>query len=352
MSDLKIVLPTGRGKKRKEELISFVNAVEALVERVGFKISARGWGYTLEGFGLINKSQIDKVENLINYCRKTKLLPIDFTAEEEARGFSGVEVPTNEPPTEWLKGYLHAALTCEDWYIPDWWKNEEYYVQMIVEKIDLKNLFGPICKEYHIPIATSKGWSSILQRAKYARRFKWAEEDGLKCVLLYCGDYDPDGLRISEFLRKNLWDVANIRWLRGGGGYCPADLTIDRFGLNLDFITKYNLTWIDNLMTSRGRNLASPSHPNFKMDYIQNYLRTVGERKCEANALLINKEAGRELCRDAIEKYLGFGALKRFAEKRKAIQEQLKEFRERTNLNETINEAIRIIDEEEDKEED
>lgn len=105
-------------------------------------------------------------------------------------------------------------------------------------------------------------------------------------------------------------------------------------------------------MTSRGRNLASPSHPNFKMDYIQNYLRTVGERKCEANALLINKEAGRELCRDAIEKYLGFGALKRFAEKRKAIQEQLKEFRERTNLNETINEAIRIIDEEEDKEED
>jgi len=56
---------------------------------------------------------------------------------------------------------------------------------MLVEKIDLKSLFGPVCWDYHIPIATSKGWSSMLQRAEYARRFKQAENMGLKCVTGY-----------------------------------------------------------------------------------------------------------------------------------------------------------------------
>jgi hypothetical protein len=140
---------------------------------------------------------------------------------------------------------------------------------MVVEKIDLKTLFGPICDVYHIPIATSKGWSSVSQRAEYARRFKEAEDDGLKCVLLYCGDHDPDGLRISDFLRGNLEQLRYIRWGDGTDGYDPSNLIIDRFGLNYDFIEANNLTWIENLITGSGGNLADPGHPNFHLPYVQ-----------------------------------------------------------------------------------
>ena len=204
-----------------------------------------------------------------------------------------------------------------------------------------------MCKEYHIPIATSKGWSSKLQRAEYARRFKEAEDRGLKCVILYAGDHDPDGLRISDFLRKNLYDLQNIVWGDGTEGYDPSDLIIDRFGLNHDFIETNNLTWIDNLITASGKNLASPSHRNYHLSYVQDYLAEYGARKCEANAIVPIPDIARDLCRGVIEDYIGAGALDRFEVKRQEIRDELSEFRERTGLDGAIENAIRLIDDEE-----
>jgi len=152
-----------------ENLRMFAQQLIELSKQIGFKVSSRGWCYQLESARLINKDQFDRVESVINKCRKKGILPIDFVAEEEGRQFSGVEEPENSSPLEYLKGYIQAPLDCHNWYTPDWWEGEEYYIQMLVEKIDLKTLFFPICVQYHIPIATSKGWSSMLQRATYAR---------------------------------------------------------------------------------------------------------------------------------------------------------------------------------------
>ena len=183
----------------------------------------------------------------------------------------------------------------------------------------------------------------MLQRAEYARRFREAEERGLKCVLLYCGDHDPDGFRISEFLRSNLEDLAGIFWSDGTVGYDPANLIIDRFGLNHDFIERNRLTWIDNLITGSGKNLADPSHPNYHQLYVQEYLRTFGERKCEANALVVRPREARELVRGVIEKYLGPGALGRFRKKREAVRRELGDFRKRTGLDEAVRKALELI---------
>lgn len=324
----------------------FAEKLVAIGRRVGFKISARGWCYQLEGFRIINKDEFDRVERAINFCRKKGYLPVDFVAEEEARQFSGIEAPDSDTPIEYMRSFLQATLDCQDWYTPDWWEGEDYYIQMVVEKIDLKTLFEPVCQEYHIPIATSKGWSSILQRARYARRFKWAEQDGLKCVLLYAGDFDPDGGRISDFLRSNLKDLENISWETGQTGYDPTDLIIDRFGLNYDFIIENDLTWIENLITGSKKDLADPSHKNHHMAYVQEYLKKYGVRKCEANALVVRPEQGRELCRQAIEKYVGDGALDRFEQKRQAIRDEMAEFREKVGLDTAVEDALELIDEE------
>jgi hypothetical protein len=185
------------------------------------------------------------------------------------------------------------------------------------------------------------------QRAEYARRFKEAEEQGLTCVLLYSGDHDPDGLRISDFIFENLRSLRNINWKDGKDGYDPENLIIDRFGLNYDFIIRNNLTWIDNLITGSGKNLASPSHPNHKMAYVQEYLAKVGARKCEANALVKRPDSGRELCRQNIEKYVGPDALKRFEAKRQEVAEELRAFRDETGISKIIETAVGIIDAEE-----
>lgn len=321
-------------------LEEFAKYLFSISDSVGFKMSSRGWAYALEQEGVIDKSQFDRVETAVNRCRRTGLVPIDFVAEEDARKFSGIEEPTEENPKELFRQNLTDLLSLEDYYTPDWWDGEKFYVQAIVEKVDLKTLFGPVCEEYHIPIATSKGWSSMLQRAEYARRFSEAEEMGLQCVLLYAGDHDPDGLRISEMLRKNLEDLAEVTWEDGFTGYDPLRLKIDRFGLNRDFIDRHRLPWIDNLITGSGKNLGSSSHRNYRLPYVQTYLRNHGKRKCEANALVINPAAGRELMRSAIEVWIGEEALGRFEDRRVTFAHQFNDFRVRTGLTEAIKGAL------------
>jgi hypothetical protein len=339
-------LPTGKGKVRQSQLRGFSERLIQVSEQVEFKISSRGWCYQLEGLGVITKAHFERVEDLINDCRRVGLLPIDF-AEEEARAFSGVEEPTSESPEHYLTGFLRSALKAEEYYTPDWWRGERYYIQMIVEKIDLKTLFAPVCEQFHIPIATTRGWSSMLQRAQYARRFRQAEDKGLQCVLLYCGDFDPDGLRISEHLRKNLDDLKEITWTEGVQGYDPATLTIDRFGLNHDFIMRYHLTWIDNLITGSGKDLASPSHPSHNQPYVQDYLKKYGVRKCEANALVVRPREAEAMCRHAIERYLGRDASARFESKREKIRRIMKRFKQRSGLLKSVNEALRLVEEHE-----
>lgn len=328
-----------------EKLRGFAHDLQRMSRQIGFNVSSRGWCYLLEQARMIDKSGFDKVEGLINACRRKGFLPVDFVAEEDARAFSGVSKPTAGTIKSVLKWMCSDVLSGHRYYEPAWWDGEEFYVQMLVEKIDLKTLFEPVTEGYHIPIANSKGWSSILQRAEYARRFKEAEERGLTCVLLYCGDHDPDGLRISDTIRKNLEQVAAVRWADGEEGYDPSGLEIVRFGLNYDFITRQGYTWIDNLITGSGKNLADPRHPNHRLRYVQAYLRTIGERKCEANAIVTTPDEARELVRGAIEDIVG-AARERFAEKRRVVEARYAELLEQTKLSGALTKVIESADEE------
>ena len=332
-------------KATEEKLREFACELKTMSDKIGFKVSARGWCYLLETERIITKAEFDKVESWINKCRKKGILAIDFTAEEESRKFSVVEIPNANTPVQEMREWVEAAMETERYYTPNWWDGEEYYIQMLVEKIDLKTLFMPVCKQYHIPIATSKGWSSMLQRAIYARRFKEAEDRGLKPVLLYCGDHDPDGLRISEFIRKNLEDLKNIEWDDGEGGYDPENLKIVRFGLEADFIKKHKLTWINNLITGSKRDLASPSHKNHNMPYVQDYIAKFGARKCEANAIVPMPVIAKKLVENSITSLVGDEALARFRHKRQEVKDKLDAFREKTGLTDALQKALDIIEE-------
>jgi hypothetical protein len=168
----------------------------------------------------------------------------------------------------------------------------------MVEKVDLVSLFQPICQDYRVPIANAKGWSDLHLRAAIMRYFKSAEDVGRTPVLLYCGDHDPAGLLISKTLPKQFADLSQAV------GWSPDNLIVDRFGLNEDFIKAQGLSWIDNLQTGSGNNLADPEHSSHDRTYVQDYIRRFGARKVEANALVVRPEAGRKLIADAIARYI------------------------------------------------
>jgi len=278
------------------------------------KYSARGWCYLLEGYGKIHKEEFDACAKAVNDCRKIGLLPIDFVAEDQdiTRRFSRIHEASD--PTvllEELKVQVEQMLNNLPSFTTDYWIDEKYYVMMRVEKGDILNLFKPICDEYHVPIVNSKGWAPILLRAHIATLAQKAESRGLTPVLLLFYDHDPAGLKISNTFRKNLNDIA------AATGWHPDNLIIERFGLNKEDIDRYNLTWIENLRTSSGRE----SHD---WSYIQKY----GKRKCESNALFKNDEtlkAGEEICRKAIEKYYGSDARERFKKKEQESKHKLSE---------------------------
>lgn len=330
-------------RRSEDDLIIFSEMLIKLSNTIGFKVSARGWCYLLETERYINKNQFDKAESLINKCRKTGHLPIDFVAEDKSRSFLGVdEGPTD--PFKIASAYLEYALDAGDDFNPDWWNKEKYYIQMIVEKVDLVTLFNPVCRNYKIPIANSKGWSSILQRALYAKRFKEAEKRGLQCVLLYCGDHDPDGLRISEFLRENLYQISDIQWSNGESGYSPDNLIIERFGLNHNYILENELIWIDNLITGSGKDLSDPYHRNHNMEYVQDYMNSYGIRKVEANAIVKNVSSARLLCKNAIEKYLGESAILRFQRKREKLKNEFNAYIRSEEIDDEIYDLIQKFD--------
>jgi hypothetical protein len=136
--------------------------------------------------------------------------------------------------------------------------------------------------------------------------------------LLYCGDHDPSGLDISGSV------ISDIEGLSGATGYSPDGLIVDRFGLNFDFIQAEGLSWSDNLVTSSGEDLASPKHPDHLKHYVQRYLSEFGARKVEANAIVVRPEAGRDLCLDAIRRYVPDDALAEFERRRTEAQIEAK----------------------------
>jgi hypothetical protein len=332
-----LVLPRlPRGRPSSGTLATYDSALQAFCELVlkinstcDFRVSSRGQAYQLEPHGL-HKDHFDDAQAMIAECRRRRLLPMDICAEDGARAWHNLENLDDDDPAVFAEGVVEAVATWhQDYKSVSFWDGKDVYLQMMVEKIDLKSLFGPYCEKFYIPIANARGWSDLNVRWAALQRIMAHVRAGRRCVLLYCGDHDPAGLNISDTLRKNLAELLTHReWLE-----LMDHLVIDRFGLNYDFITTHNLTWIDNLKTGSGGDLADPKHKDHKCDYVQNYIKQFGVRKCEANALVVQPEAGRELCRRAILKYLPADAPARYEQKlapyrQLARQEILRQLRE------------------------
>lgn len=312
--------PRGRPSPQAEALYSdklraWCSAVKEIDSRLDFKVGTRGWCYLLEAHGLA-KGDFDKAEQIIANCRKNGLLPLDICADDLSRAFEGREAISSNDPAGVASVLIGQVESAWEGYTPiSFWEGQPYYLELLVEKVDLKSLFAPICHRYRIMHGNARGWSDLNQRAAMMRRFEEAEARGQQPVLLYCGDHDPSGLTISDTLVLNFIDLTFAVEQTYGITWDPKTLIIDRFGLNRDFIDVHSLTWIEGLKTGSGNDLADPSHPDHDKSYVRDYIRQHGARKVEANALVVAADAGRQLLLDTIHKYISPDALAKYAEK-------------------------------------
>lgn len=278
-----------------------------LQPRIEFDPGRRGWCYIIEEYGLV-KGDFDRAEDLITDCRKNGMLPLDFTGDEVGREFANVEELDEVDPRVEAQRVAAYVKTAHNHYDPlSFWEFQDNYVEMLVEKVGLFNLFEPECGRYHVALGNTRGsWSINMRIALLLRLAEW-QAKGKQCVLLYCGDHDIHGLRISSALRANLEEVLPA-FRRAYPEYADFDLDaviIERFGLNADFINKHlKKAWSDNLITGGGKDLADPEHGHHWHYDVQDYLKRFGEKKVEADALVTRPEAGRRLCESAILRYV------------------------------------------------
>jgi hypothetical protein len=206
------------------------------------------------------------------------------------------------------------------------WDYQDNFPQVLVEKIGPKNLFDPVCAPYHVPLGNGRGSSSVWQRIRILKRFAERQAKGSRCILLYCGDHDIHGLRISRSLRDNLEELLGAFKARFPE-YEDFDLdkvVIKRFGLNADFIERHRLSWTKGLITGSGKDLGDPSHRKHGEHDVQDYIRRFGERKVEADALVTRPEAGRALCERAILEFIDQDGIDEYKQERLRRQGEMR----------------------------
>lgn len=322
--------PPGRISREKEgeyweSLREFADGLRQLQMNLDFQMSARGWCYHLEGDSGLTKGDFDWAQKEIQKAREAGYLPPGFIADEDSRKMA-VPRDLSETPEEFIEWHHDQWKEAEETFRNSWenyewvsfWEQQDVYLQLFVEKVDLKSLFQKLCFKYRIPSANLKGHGSLEQKASAARNFKEMEQSGKQPVLLVCADFDPAGLCISQNQHEHFQRLAEFT------EWDPSNLIVDRFGLNYEFIIENGLTWIEGLEGGSGKDISDPSHAFWKKNTygVREYVAQYGRRKVEANSVVVKPEMGRQMLLDAIHKWLGPDAYEKHEEKVREGQER------------------------------
>ena len=206
----------------RRQVKRFCALIRQIYSTLDFGVGSRDYCYLLEAHGL-PKGDFDTAQKQITACRKSGDLPLNICAEDASRETVGIELIDSITDINAKVAAMVDQLCnhAHEQYLPiKFWDDLDVYVEVATEKLSLRNLFEPVCAEFHVPITNFKGWSDFNSRAGMMQRFKMHEAQGRQCALLLCGDHDPGGLHITEKMRKNLADLA------GAVGWSPVNLII------------------------------------------------------------------------------------------------------------------------------
>ena len=108
----------------------------------------------------------------------------------------------------------------------DLWENQQYRVEVWIEKEALVGVIATICDELDVPYFACKGYVSASEMWNASQRFQYVYGDQ-KPVVIHLGDHDPSGIDMTRDIddRQNIFD---------GGA------VINRIALNFDQVEKYN----------------------------------------------------------------------------------------------------------------
>jgi hypothetical protein len=154
--------PSGRpsaeaSDRYRDDLSAWCAGIEELASTLDFKVSSRGWCYILEQHSL-SKGDFDTAQRLINDCRKSGDLPLDICAEDDRRTAEHLEELDENDPADEARRIVNYVRDAHSYYQSvSFWQGRDIYIEVMVEKIDLKSLFAGVCEPFRIPLTNAAG---------------------------------------------------------------------------------------------------------------------------------------------------------------------------------------------------
>jgi hypothetical protein len=125
-----------------------------------------------------------KISQLCRRLLESGRLPLDWY-DDSSRAYVDASV------AEDIDDLLDMNAFCPPF---DPWKSQPVRVVVWSEK-SIAGTLGPTLQHYSVPFLNTSGWNSTKMMMEEARR---THRDRRRLVILYCGDHDAAGLRMSE----------------------------------------------------------------------------------------------------------------------------------------------------------
>lgn len=254
-----------------------INAAIKIIQEyeiMGLTLTLRQLYYQFVSRDLIDNTiqEYKKLGNTINAARLAGL--IDWRSMED-RTRNLYKMSSWDNPKQILKS---AASS----YKIDLWENQDFYIEIWVEKEALSGVIDDACYTYRVPYFSCRGYTSQSEQWAAGMRMVDKINDGKTVLVLHFGDHDPSGIDMTRDNDERLKMFISA--------HADADnFSIKRMALNMDQVDEYN----------------PPENPAKTTDSrFDAYKRQFGTSSWELDAL--DPKVIKRLILDEVEKYINF----------------------------------------------
>ncbi len=136
-----------------------------------------------------------------------------------------------DKPADIIRDCVHA-------FHRDLWHNQDYRVEVWVEKEALSDVVGKAARRWDVPYFANKGYlsTSAAWDAGHNRFLQWKQTHDQDTIIIHLGDHDPSGIQMTEDIQRriNLYSSAYDDLIE-------PFIIIRRIALNLDQIKRLGL---------------------------------------------------------------------------------------------------------------
>lgn len=176
----------GRGKAKSS--LALIEAARQVLQEIQ-PASVRAVCYRLFTMGLIenmSKAETNKVSTQLTWARENSIIPWEWIVDESRQGL--VYGRTWDNPRAFLDEMRGT-------YRRDRWTMQPEWVEVWSEKATLNGTLAPVLFEYGVVFRVWHGFSSSTALHGVATQ---SQNSRKTLTVLYCGDWDPSGMFMSE----------------------------------------------------------------------------------------------------------------------------------------------------------